>query len=168
MKHFKAATVVLLAITYVISFTVAAPSKTPINAEACETLIPPHEGVEPKNNTLFDFIYRDAGDGTYVVVISGAQSGASFGGFFVQARPASNPWSYETFGRFETLSTKAQPFTCRTQDDMIRHANNQTVQFVQARWIPPQGPVSVVFRGTVVQSVGEISENLITDPLVIN
>lgn len=147
----------------------AAPSNTiHDNIEACETLIPPHEGAEPRNNTLFDFIYRDAGDGTYVIVISGAQTGSSFGGFFVQARPASNPWSYETFGRWEALSSKEQPFTCLSQNDMIRHANNQTVQFVQARWIPPSDAVTIVFRGTVVQSVGEISANLITEPLIIN
>lgn len=156
-----------LAFVFILVCTIATIESAPNRIEACESLIPPHEGAEPRNNTKFDLIYRDAGDGTYIVIISGAQTGSSFGGFFVQARDADNPWAYQTFGQFQSLSTKEEPFTCLTQNDMIKHANNVSVQFVQARWIPPSGPVSVVFRGTVVQSVGEISANLITEQLVI-
>lgn len=156
----------VLSLTAVISISTAAPN----SIEACETLLPPHNGSTPQNgSSFFSFTYTNEGNGTYLILINGGQFFQWWKGFFIQARPADNPWTYQTFGSFESVSEVSVPFTCLTENDMIRHSYNQWMTEVYVRWTPPStGNVSVRFRATLVQDYEEIIEGLLSAPLKIN
>lgn len=154
----------LACFTFITQSTVALGA-LPDRIEACETLVPPHNGSTPRNTSLIQISYQAESNGTYLVTVNGGRFFQWFTGFFLQARPASNPWSYQTFGSFVSVSSKSEPFTCLNSNDMIRHADNEFVDYVQARWVPPTGNSSVRFRATVVQELDEILENIISETL---
>lgn len=167
MKSIIFTSLAIVALTTFIALSTAAPSTIPNRIEACESLVPPHNGSTPRNTTLVKISYEKEANGTYLVLLSGNQHFQWWRGFFIQARRADNPWVYETFGSFANVSQLSVPFTCLTKNDMIRHSNNQSMNYIYARWTPPAGNVSVRFKATVVQEFGEILENILTDPLVI-
>lgn len=144
MKQLLFLSFLLLAV-FATLYTQAYPSGAP--TEACETLLPQHNGTQPKTNPGIELYYTRNSDGNYTVSIDGqSTSFAPFQGFIIQARPASNPQLYETFGRFETTLEKCQPMTCRTLNDTLTHTNNFLYLLIRFKWIPPAGSVAVVFR----------------------
>lgn len=162
--------IVLSLVCFYVSQLTAAPGGAPI--EACETLLPQHNGTQPQNGTS---PYRiEVGDPiipggrSYYVTISGISPSETLLGFIIQARP-SNSSVYQTVGSFDRVApteTSAQFLDCQSANDTATHTDRNPKSQVQVKWTAPAlGNGTVIFRSTVVANFTTIWANLTSSVL---
>lgn len=133
-----------------IASVLATPQGAP--PAACEGLIPFHDGNLPQRSTPpYEIsIVQEIINRSYLVTIRAINPSFTFKGTIIQARNASAPESYETFGTFQRVvpaDTDLQAVTCLENNDTATHTDNSEKSQVQIRWnTPPTGSGAVVFR----------------------
>lgn len=149
----------------------AAPGGAP--TDACETLLPQHNGTAPQNGSSpFRIEFGPPiipGGRSYYITISGISPSATFAGFIVQARPSNNSSQYNTTGTFDVVApreTSAQFITCLSANDTATHTGRDQKSTVQVKWTAPAtGNGTTVFRGTVVENFTTIWPNITSQVL---
>lgn len=147
MKTFISS-ILILSVVAVVVFS--APGGAP--EEACQGLLPSHNGTQAQNSTSPYTLSTvpELATGTYLVTVRSINANFTFKGIIIQVRNASAPESYKTFGSFSRVvptETELQPVTCISANDTVTHTDNSEKRQVQIRWTKPaNGSGIAVFR----------------------
>lgn len=128
----------------------AAPGGAP--DDACEGLLPFHNLTGPQNTSVpYELVVSvEQANITWTLNVRPLDGVTPFKGVIIQARPASSPEAFQTFGffsRYLSTNTHFRPISCLTTDDTATHTNNTEKIEFPVRWFNTSPrPARIVFR----------------------